>query len=346
MPPEGSEVVVEPDELTKLKSSEPDLTIFLGVEGKPSSHHSVMMASHSAYIDTMLASSMRESRTLEIRFPEIPPEVWSRMIALLEDPVKACEMTVLEAMEFAPIYDKYGFQKGSLLCSHVLARYIEENEDPIDLDLQVAIFDLADRLVLDKAYEACVSNFAKRLADGETRIMFTEKQMEKLAPLIAKEGTLLSYAGAEKAEVLSPLFPQNFVLRQNLDAAKEQLEAAVTHIRVSGSLCKADGIFVRQSFSHFTSARKGHFGGQEVKFEIQCVENVGWQIVGEPLPVLLEVEDEVLEDWIGAETKTLWQIPNSANLLLPPHSGWQAVHEEARGGDLEVQYIYRLTGEE
>lgn len=55
----------------KLRSAEPDLHLFVG-EGdtqKEYLYHSIILASHSVYIDTMLVTSMKEREERTIRFP-------------------------------------------------------------------------------------------------------------------------------------------------------------------------------------------------------------------------------------------------------------------------------------
>ena len=69
----------------KLKSvSDPDLKILIGDKffGEEEVHyyHSVVMAHHSNYIDTMLASPMKESQSHEIHFPDIEPKTWKKMM--------------------------------------------------------------------------------------------------------------------------------------------------------------------------------------------------------------------------------------------------------------------------
>jgi len=81
--------------MKKLKSlGDPDLTIFVGPEAKSFFYHPAIMVNHSEYIDTMLASPMRERKTLELHFPEIEEEEWFKMFRFRESPGKAREMTV------------------------------------------------------------------------------------------------------------------------------------------------------------------------------------------------------------------------------------------------------------
>lgn len=67
-----------------LKSSEPDLEIVVGKEKEVLHYHSVIMASYSEYIDTMLSTPMKEQDTKTLSFPDIQPREWKKMIAFLE----------------------------------------------------------------------------------------------------------------------------------------------------------------------------------------------------------------------------------------------------------------------
>ena len=326
-------------QVKKLKSSEPDLTIFLGTESKPFYYHSAILANYSDYIDTMLASPMLESKSLEIRFPDIEPEVWLKIIALLEDPTKARDITVQEAMQFSPIYDKYDFQKGCLLCSRVLTEYIEEKQPTLDLNLRVDIFVLADRLGLKQAYEACLEDF--RLYN---KIMLTEDHLKKLAPLIAKEKNLLDYMNSAKEDVLSPLWPRTFVLEQSLIVAEQALKQSIPKILLSG--CGEDKILVRDSnddgiFRATYMVKWGPDINNAVRFALLRRAGSDWGINGERFPGR---DEDGHRDLSVIVTIPLWRAPNSANMPLPPITGWQAVDELAAVG-LKLQYIYR-GGEE
>lgn len=72
-----SESEKEP-ERKRLRSCEPDLLIVVGSDGekKEYRYHSPIMASHSVYIDTMLATPMQESQSLTIKFPDLTPRLW------------------------------------------------------------------------------------------------------------------------------------------------------------------------------------------------------------------------------------------------------------------------------
>ena len=93
----------------KLKSCEPDLktTVDGDVEGSDAVdfwYHASVMATHSNYIDTMLASGMKESNTYEVSFPDIAPATWESMIKLFGQFLTGHPVLVKDVMEVAPWY--------------------------------------------------------------------------------------------------------------------------------------------------------------------------------------------------------------------------------------------------
>jgi len=341
-----------PDQTTaepkRLKFTETDLTIYLGSEAKPYKCHSAVMSTYSEYIDAMLASPMRESKTLEIRFPDIEPKDWVKMLKFLESPSQALEMTVEDVMILAPIYDKYAFSEGRLLCSSVLAAYIEkkEKDETVDLQLGIDILLLADRMNLEKAYKAGVEALRFQLLRHDTRILFTEEQIKMLVPVIAKEDTLsllaLRRLDIEKQDILSSLFPKCFVQHLALWETREQLDETIRAIRLSRSRSTADGEYSSDDYcdEYFTSDdRTGRWDGQEVNYHIRRV-GPHWEIQG-------ETEQQYDENGNGVgdvETKTLWRSANTANRALPPQAGWERIHPEVRGTP-EIEYIYKNNDE-
>lgn len=108
--------------LRPLKSCEPDLEIVVGSEKEVFHYHSAIMASYSDYIDTMLASPMRESSTMKISFPDISPTVWRKMMSFLE-PGGTREVKIEDYGEILPFFDKYNFKIGIDLCDEIYSDY-------------------------------------------------------------------------------------------------------------------------------------------------------------------------------------------------------------------------------
>jgi len=336
----------------RLKCSEPDLTLFLGTEEKPFHCYSNIMASHSDYIDTMLASPMVESQTLELRFPDIQPEVWVKMVDYLEDPFKAVEMTLKDSTELAPIYDKYHFKKGCLMCSHSIAKEFNELEVPympeqLELDHMIDLVLLADAAHLKKAYTAGIRFLRTMISRFSYGVMFKEDQIKRIVPLIAKEDKLLSAVNCHKEitkeDVSSTLFPTLMVETYSALVQADSHMMAISSIKLSGCRCKADGEYVLEYGGRTWGPAENktrRWRDQPVRFYIKRSSN-DWEIIGYMHPVD--------GDWENAEQKTLFRAPNSRNLALPPASGWESVSADLCTyyfAGPEIEYLYRGEEEE
>jgi hypothetical protein len=214
----------------KLRSCEPDLKITVGgdvdgIDAVDYWYHASMMANHSVYIDTMLASGMKESNTYEVSFPDIAPATWESMMKFLDNPLAVRLMTIEDVMEVATGYDRYDFPAGRELCSHILTEYIRAlsappEETPDDLDFCIDAILLADALHLDEAkgFRWIIAIIATTLVPNETTL-FSMDHIAKLAPLIATEERLFHIADhvvksvVTKDDILHRLFPELFVER-------------------------------------------------------------------------------------------------------------------------------------
>ena len=101
--------------LQTLQSCEPDLEVLVGVDRKVFRCYSVILASYSQYIDTLLATPTQEQETRTISFPDIEPGVWEKMIRFLE-PGGSREMTLVDVLEVLPFYNQYDFESGMQMC--------------------------------------------------------------------------------------------------------------------------------------------------------------------------------------------------------------------------------------
>lgn len=195
-------------DMGQLKFAEPDLTVIVGSDGTAFRYHSIILANYSVYIDTLLASTMKESSSKTIHFPEIESQNWLDIIAFVTDPLKARQMSVAQAMRFSPLYDKYDFPKGMRLCSDVLERRVEKL---FGVSTAIEIFVLADQLNMKILYSDCVAFFQKFLGEYERAIQMSTTQLTTLAPLVAKDESLLELAFADKDQVTTTLWPRYFL---------------------------------------------------------------------------------------------------------------------------------------
>jgi hypothetical protein len=334
-------------ERKRLRSSEPDLKITVGggstctgaggtSEAVEYWYHSSVMATHSNYIDTILATPMQESKTYELSFSDIAPFTWDLMMKFLEGPVAGRLMKTEDVMEVAHAYDQYDFPKGLELCDHVLTEYFKGMKTtPNDLDVLIDAVLLADAVNLEEAKNAGVHWLAdalksKEILTGQT--VFSEAHMKKLVPLIVKEELLFQiikyrcFIGVEtKEDILSHLFPRLVVQGFKSSHMHSMLCSMFPRITVSGTLGCADGIFEQQSEYRWECASDEltYFS----LFQITLEED-GWTISGETFPELNADDEEIIESIVE---RSLWKCPHSQNLPLPPRVGWKPVHKLARG---------------
>ena len=115
-----------------LKSAEPDLKVVVG-QGDSSGddhamrtyqHHSVLLASYSDYVDTMLSVPMREREMRRITFPDITPANWEKLMMMHQINGRRNLKSFLnkdEAPVLLPLLDKYQFNDALGACDDLLA---------------------------------------------------------------------------------------------------------------------------------------------------------------------------------------------------------------------------------
>ena len=329
-------------ERKRLRSSDPDLKITVGggstagagenSEAVEYSYHSSVMATHSNYIDTMLATPMQESKTYELSFPDISPATWDLMMKFLDGPVAARLITAKDVMEVAHAYDQYDFPKGRELCGHVLAEYFKTMKTtPGDLDFLIDAILLTDAVNLEEAKNSGVEWLAEtlkstKILSGQT--IFLEAHMKKLVPLIVKEELLFQvlkyqcgvFCIETKDDVLSHLFPRMIVQAFKASKMHSLLGSMVPRITFSGCGLIPDLIFEQHSVYRWESGpgdRNTEYNNLLYKITL---EEDGWVISGETLPDVGADGEEVIESIV--ET-IVWKCPHSQNLPLPPKDGWK-----------------------
>jgi hypothetical protein len=172
-------------------------------------------------------------------------------------------MTVEDTMEVALEYDKYDFPKGCQLCDQVLKEYFQDKKKILaNLDYFVDAVLLADAANLNEAKKVGVEWLQETFCstDSQTRrTIFTETHIRKLVPLIIKEEGLFRIVTASseflassdmesaKEDLRSRLFPRVLVMEYALRETRNALLNEFTHIMLSGTGCKADGICTRDS---------------------------------------------------------------------------------------------------
>jgi hypothetical protein len=347
-------------ERKKLRMSDPDLKISVGANGEAVEYwyHSIIMANHSNYIDTMLATPMKESKTFELSFPDIAPPTWDSMMKFLEGPVAVRLMTAKDAMEMAPLYDQYDFHQGRELCDQVLKEYFQDKIKILsDLNCFVDAVLLADAANLNEAKNLGVEWLGQTL--GQTLeayspqnggFIFTEEHIRKLTPLIIKADVLFQivrhsfsyfsgYYIKSKDDLRSPLFPSALVMLYEKVETRRVLRGEFFHIMLSGTGCKADGFCTSNNpigNTYDCCGTAGLWDGVQVNFEVNRLEDdAGWAIIAATLP---EIDEDGERNYDNVVSKTLWCCPNSHSLPLPPQDGWIPVHKLAIGRQPTVSH--------
>lgn len=96
------------------KFGQPDLEVVIGSEQHLIRVHSLLMASVSDYVDTLLSSpAASASQRMQLTFPDIPADTWNKMIRFLE-PRCVDQPNLDDMLEILPLYDKYQFHSGEL----------------------------------------------------------------------------------------------------------------------------------------------------------------------------------------------------------------------------------------
>ena len=194
----------------RLKSSEPDLSIVCRFDGKEETIqiHSVIMANHSNYFDTLLASGMQESETKTVTLDDVDPKSFRSAIEILEDPQNILTVSAEEMLKAAPIYNRFEFSKGLKLAETVLGTFLEDwtkqnDKTPVPEELKL-IGDsilLSHEAKLDTLTQQSIS-FIKTKLDRKNIQgygIFQQSFFEKFSPFLLenKEACFSEFIGAD-----------------------------------------------------------------------------------------------------------------------------------------------------
>jgi hypothetical protein len=249
------------------------------------------------------------------------------------------------------------------LCDQILEEYFLDKKKILsNLNCFVDAVLLADAANLNEAKHVGVAWLHKAFyaTDSQTdAIVFTEKHIRKLVPLIIKEDNLYETVKSfffdssginsikSKEDLRSPLFPCALVMAYELCETRAVLAEEISRIKLSGTGCNADGICtsITSGYDGYDCNRRGRWAGVQVHFKVVLVEDMyqgGWSIVGEKIDgdsiEVLEIDEDGDEAF-----KLLWRCPNSQNQPLPPQDGWIPVDELARG---QPTVSYRVDDDE
>jgi len=188
-----------------LKCSDCDLEVLVGPNKKVYRYHKVIQASYSTFLDTMLSTDIREKDTSTIRFPDIQPEMWDKLIGFLE-PGGYRQLKDKDIVDMLPIYDQYQFHQGLNICDEMIRSVLEPDlrilfaklAYPVKISLAIQSYQLAlpKSSAVAKQYAARMIKLCANLDSIE------ENKLAALFPLVLDDEETLKYvvkvAGKER----------------------------------------------------------------------------------------------------------------------------------------------------
>jgi len=191
----------------KLRScDEPDLKIivkYIDGAGKPLQkeykEYAVVLARLSNFVDTALASGMKEEATREIVFEDTTPAVFELARKIEDDVSVSRSLSPSDALQVVSFYHKYDFPNGLKLCDIVLSDCMSqpsEQKTEEELELLSSAIAAAEELDLVKSKSSAVACIHASLdLDNynplKTGRIFTLEQMKKLHPFIKNANPIL-----------------------------------------------------------------------------------------------------------------------------------------------------------
>ena len=93
-----------------------------------------MMAWHSNYFDTLLASGMEEPITKQVTLEDVSPETFELAMELIDDMGRASKATVADFLKVASFYNRFDFQNGLDRCISALVEFMESMDEKRRID--------------------------------------------------------------------------------------------------------------------------------------------------------------------------------------------------------------------
>jgi hypothetical protein len=348
----------------QLRIAEPDLEVVVGSEENQQifRYHSVILASYSDYIDTMLSSPMRERTTRRITFPDIEPSTWIKLMRSLETGGSRELNADADLLELLPFYDKYGFHGAIDMCDDII-------HDIIDgyLRGRIRLCGDPDRnlndLLVDFATATCQFNLPQSKRRGieyakkrfERELINDKSHIPKLLPLIQDEEVTLKFVvctilGRKEATTIEKMrkvtqedsFPSDFLLRIQQISDQDEIIThlrTMDHIAVEGAGSSAiNGEYRRRYPSDLRrlGAMKQSFvmsttwNGRVANTYLEAMEPFGrtWEISVVPVDDWDDLSEEESREAKEKKAIVLYRWDSDfSSFLVPPCRGWVAVEQ-------------------
>lgn len=348
-----------PTVAVELKCAEPDLEVVVGTQVQEVFHyHSVILASYSEYVDTMLASPMREQSEMKITFPDIEPEVWVKLIKFLEPGGSRATDLDIVVSDLLPICDRYGFRSGINLIDDIISTLLSSYNtgnatfgfDANFMNTVAAAAVESKRFNLKRsALEA--TKFATQTFKNPTRQDFN---YQLLLPLVENDEATLKHAVStilgreemsieEMRNVISDeSFNSAFSLRLRLiqDEEKNMFKLSVDRVKVIGAgVAEINGVFNRDyrdigpavMMSGFSMSGIMLNGGEMSEALLQAKDPFGkvWEIA------VVTVENP---EGQNVRSSVLYRWEKEYSSLVPPRHGWSAIDGALPVPSLDFQF--------
>lgn len=327
----STSAMIEPP-AKRLRSSETDLTIIIG-EGeyqKTYACHRQIMAMHSQYIDTILATPMKEQLAMTLTFPEIDPCLWEDMLGYLE-PCADPPSSTYEILRVLPYYDKYEFMDGIRMCDRWLASRLEFRVENVgSLAAYVSASGAAYKHNLPATKAKCKAFVREVFRKREARLGLTQDLVIDFIPVIHENETIWHKVSAmlgpitgnpDKETILAnPFFP-DLLLRAIVALDHEyNLDKKITFINVrNAGIPGVNGKYQRigptANFCRYSLEESDTLS--DTCFIIKKLEPHP-ESGGSAMWVLQEQTDE------GDDDYTLFTSSAHPLSSLPPRGGWRA----------------------
>ena len=325
----------------RLKSSEPDLAIvcrFLDEGNKEETimAHSVAMAIHSKYFDTLLSSGMQESESKTVTLEGVDARVFRLALEILEDPLKTASVTAQEIMKVAPMYNRFEFSNGLKLAESVLGKYLDDwrnetEKTPLQEELEIIVGAInfsseANLKTLIKKSSLLINQSLIKLDSSCSLAITDERILAKIEPFLQQNrpacvGSFISTHfrsfSAEYASYLDTAISKDYHLAQKLSLLLNYRRGKnlLQKIKLTVDLKVKDGQGETLSFSGKCFSTHSLRAHTSIGTKVTAV-------VGRAVFKTRNYDLDKFGDWalwikVGGKLST-FAVPFSRNLALPP----------------------------
>ena len=288
---------------------------------------------------------MEECGSRTLTFPDMEADAWTLLLPCVEDPLEARHMTVQDAIGLLPLYDKYQFPKGKLLCCEVLDQFLSRRRrwTRWELNTLVEVVLVADAANLESTMELVWELFLTSDECTDLFGRFNSDDVKQLVPVLVKHEAMVCALDTTTEELQNPLFPKLWEQTTKVDEMFLFTTEEFPSLVLSNTGYHFDGQY--EANPAFTDIRCGGF---------VCRRAVRFSSLG-PDPFTCEIVRRPTGEWcmVGYSTVLIDSNEQDSGLLLwwnvgrkgchqalPPRSGWIATHPLTTGITPTIQYMH------